>query len=118
MIDITDQVADAIADVKGEGIVTVFSMHTTCGVTVNENADPDVQSDMTGMLNKLIPQNEPHFQHGEKNSDAHIKTSMIGTDVTIPVENGRLVLGTWQGIFLCEFDGPRTRKLMLAVLSQ
>lgn len=112
MIDITETVAKAVPD-DGEGICVVYTQHTTCGVTVNENADPDVQSDMLGFLKRLIPQHEPHFKHGEENSDAHIKSSLVGSSVTVPYEDGRLLLGRWQGIYLCEFDGPRERKVLV-----
>jgi secondary thiamine-phosphate synthase enzyme len=85
-------------------------------MTVNENADRDVQTDMLGFLRRLIPQHEPHFKHGEQNSDAHIKSSIVGTSVTIPFEDGRLALGRWQGVYLCEFDGPRERKVIVSVV--
>ena len=98
------------------GVVIVFVQHTTCGVTVNENADPDVQTDMLGFLRRLIPQDTPEFKHAEENSDAHIKSSLVGTSVTVPFEDGRLALGRWQGVYLCEFDGPRERKIVVAVM--
>lgn len=113
MIDITSKVADALP--SGDGICVLFVQHTTCGLTVNENADPDVQSDMLGFLRRLIPQYEPNFRHFEHNSDAHIKASLMGSSVTVPFENGRLVLGRWQGIYLCEFDGPRERKVVVSI---
>jgi len=111
MIDITRGVEERLPD--GNGICVLFVQHTTCGMTVNENADPDVQSDMLGFLRRLIPQYEPHFKHGEHNSDAHIKSSIVGSSVTIPFEKGRLCLGTWQGVYLCELDGPRNRKVLM-----
>jgi secondary thiamine-phosphate synthase enzyme len=114
MIDITREVEGHLPD-KGEGVCVVFVQHTTCGVTVNENADPDVQTDMMGFLRRLIPQHEPEFRHGEQNSDAHIKSSLVGASVTIPFENGKLLLGRWQGVYRCEFDGPRERKLVVSV---
>jgi len=114
MIDITSEVAGLLPQ-HGEGVCVVFSRHTTCGVTVNENADPDVQSDMLGLLRTLIPQYEPNFKHGEENSDAHIKTTLVGSSATIPFGDGRLLLGRWQGIYLCEFDGPRERKLAVVI---
>jgi secondary thiamine-phosphate synthase enzyme len=118
MIDITDDVEKILsADEAWDGICVVFTQHTTCGVTVNENADPDVQSDMLGFLNRLIPQDEPHFKHGEQNSDAHIKSSLVGCSVTVPFENGKLLLGRWQGIYLCEFDGPRERKVLVKTIA-
>jgi secondary thiamine-phosphate synthase enzyme len=111
MIDITRLVAGLLPD--GDGICVLFTQHTTCGLTINENADPDVQSDMLGFLNRLIPQYEPNFKHFEHNSDAHIKSSLVGSSVTVPFENGKLCLGRWQGIYLCEFDGPRERKVLI-----
>ena len=116
MIDITADVEKILsADEAWDGICVVFTQHTTCGVTVNENADPDVQSDMLGFLKRLLPQHEPNFKHGEQNSDAHIKSSLVGCSVTVPFENGKLLLGRWQGIYLCEFDGPRERKMIVSV---
>jgi secondary thiamine-phosphate synthase enzyme len=114
MIDITRVVAESVP--AGTGVIVLFVQHTTCGMTVNENADPDVQSDMLGFLQRLIPQHEPQFRHGEENSDAHIKASIVGSSVTVPFENGKLMLGRWQGIYLCEFDGPRQRKVVLAIM--
>src|ERR1043165_9554629 len=111
MIDITREAAAHIP--TGEGICVLFVQHTTCGLTVNENADPDVQTDMLGFLRRLIPQHEPHFKHGEQNSDAHIKSTLVGTSVTIPFEDGKLVLGRWRGVSLCESDGPRERKVVM-----
>lgn len=112
MIDITDEAAKFVRD-AGEGILVLFTQHTTCGLTINENADPDVQTDMLGFFARLIPQYEPNFKHFEHNSDAHIKSSLMGASVIVPFENGRLMLGRWQGIHLCEFDGPRTRKVLM-----
>jgi secondary thiamine-phosphate synthase enzyme len=114
MIDITAEVSKHLP--KTGGICVLFTQHTTCGLTINENADPDVKSDMLGFLNRLIPQYEPNFKHFEHNSDAHIKSSLVGSSVTVPFENGKLLLGTWQGIYLCEFDGPRERKVLLKTL--
>jgi secondary thiamine-phosphate synthase enzyme len=114
MIDITDEVEGKLPD--GDGVCFLFVQHTTCGMTVNENADPDVQSDMLGFLRRLIPQFDPNFKHGEHNSDAHIKSSLVGSSATVPFENGKLVLGRWQGIYLCEFDGPRERKVVMRTL--
>ena len=117
MIDITSDVEKILRTAEaGEGICVVFTQHTTCGVTVNENADPDVQSDMLGFLKRLIPQDEPHFKHGEQNSDAHIKSSLVGSSVTVPFENGELLLGRWQAIYMCEFDGPRERKVVVTIV--
>ena len=115
MIDITREVHKHLPG-GGSGVVVLFVQHTTCGLTVNENADPDVQSDMLGYLERAIPQHTPEFKHGEQNSDAHIKSSLAGSSVTIPFENGDLCLGRWQGIYLCEFDGPRTRSVVMTTL--
>jgi secondary thiamine-phosphate synthase enzyme len=115
MLDITADV-EAMLHREAErkvGVCVLFVQHTTCALTVNENADPDVQSDMLGFLRRLIPQHEPHFKHGEENSDAHIKSSLVGSSVTIPFEDGKLVLGRWQAVYLCEFDGPRQRKVVI-----
>ena len=114
MIDITSDVARHLPD--GDGVCVLFTQHTTCGLTINENADPDVKSDLLGFLRRLIPQYEPNFKHFEHNSDAHIKSSLVGSSVTVPFENGKLCLGRWQGIYLCEFDGPRERKVLLKVI--
>src|SRR5690606_35288854 len=106
MIDITRDVEDLVSAAGMEdGIIVAFTQHTTCGLTINENADPDVQSDMLGFLNRLIPQHDPNFKHFEHNADSHIKSSIIGSSVTVPVDGGKMMLGRWQGIYLCEFDG-------------
>lgn len=115
MIDITHDVERQIPG-GAAGVCVLFTQHTTCGLTVNENADPDVQSDMLGFLRRLIPQREPHFKHGEQNSDAHIKSSLVGSSVTVPFEDGKLRLGRWQGVYLCEFDGPRERRVIVTIL--
>jgi secondary thiamine-phosphate synthase enzyme len=94
-----------------EGVVVLYVQHTTAGLTINENADPDVPRDMLHALRTLIPQHGMGFHHGEENSDAHIKASLVGPSVTIPFTGGKLLLGRWQGIFLCEFDGGRERKV-------
>ncbi len=95
-----------------EGICHVFVPHTTAGITINEGADPDVVRDMTMELNKIVPF-EDGYRHAEGNSAAHIKASMMGSSVAVIIENGKLVLGTWQAIFFCEFDGPRTRRVLV-----
>ncbi len=99
------------------GICHVFVTHTTAGVTINENADPNVVRDILTELNKVIPLQD-NYTHMEGNSAAHIKSSLVGCAQTIPVENGRLVLGTWQSVFFCEFDGPRQRKVVVQVMGQ
>ena len=115
MLDITEQVRAAVRD-SGirDGICHVFVPHTTAAVTINENADPDVQRDTLTFLAKLIP-SDAEFEHLEGNSDSHIKTILTGPSVQVIVEEGRLALGTWQGIFLCEFDGPRRREVWVRV---
>ena len=95
-----------------DGVVTVFIPHTTCGVTINENADPDVVIDMLAALERMVPW-EAGYRHGEGNSAAHVKASLMGFSVQVPVADGRLQLGTWQGIYLCEFDGPRVREVRI-----
>ncbi len=97
-----------------EGICTVYIPHTTCGVTINENADPSVRQDIIMELNKVIPFDDG-YRHLEGNSAAHIKASLMGASVCIPVSGGQMLLGTWQGIYLCEFDGPRTRSVIVSV---
>ena len=99
-----------------EGICVVFIPHTTCGVTINENADPDVQRDILMELDKIVPLTDG-YRHGEGNSAAHIKSGMMGASVSIPVLEGKLVMGIWQGIYLCEFDGPRNRNVRLNFIS-
>ena len=116
MVEITGEVQVRLNESgMDEGICVLFSQHTTAGLTVNENADPDVQRDMLHALRSLIPQHGMGFRHGEENSDSHIKTSLVGPGVTVPFHEGKLLLGRWQGIFLCEFDGPRERKVVMVV---
>jgi secondary thiamine-phosphate synthase enzyme len=100
-----------------EGLCVLYVQHTTAGLTVNENADPDVPRDMLHALRTLIPQHGMDFRHNEENSDAHIKASLVGPSVTVPFSDGKLLLGRWQGIFLCEFDGGRERQVVLMVVS-
>ena len=116
MLDISYEVQKIVAEsgVK-EGICLIYSPHTTGGLTINENADPDVVRDFTMEINKLVPW-EDGYRHAEGNSAAHLKASMIGFSQTILIEDGRLVLGTWQGIYFCEFDGPRSRKVYVKVI--
>jgi len=110
-IDITSEVQGAVsATSMEEGVCIVFVPHTTAGVTVNENADPSVTRDILKELNKIVPF-EDGYTHGEGNSAAHIKSSLVGCSATILVRGGRLALGTWQGIYFCEFDGPRSRQI-------
>ncbi len=107
-IDITAQIQDLVGEVS-EGVATVFVPHTTTGITINENADPAVPRDILKKLEELIPQQD-NYSHMEGNSDAHIKASLLGSSVRVIIKDGQLLLGTWQAIFFCEFDGPRTRK--------
>jgi secondary thiamine-phosphate synthase enzyme len=109
MIDITSDINSSIPENFTDGICHVYSGHTTAGLTINENADPDVKKDMIAFLDKLVPWNQSAFKHFEGNSAAHIKASMMGFSVTVPVVAGKLKLGTWQSIYFCEFDGPRQR---------
>ena len=112
MIDVTGQVEQLVrVNRVDDGMAIVFVPHTTAAVTINENADPDVKSDMLRKLETLVPRNESYYQHGEGNSDSHVKTSLVGNSVIVLVENGKLVLGRWQGIYFCEFDGPRQRQM-------
>ena len=117
MVEITSEVENALreSDMK-EGLCVLFTQHTTCGLTINENADPDVKSDMLLFLKNLIPQYYEGFQHFEHNSDAHIKSSLVGSSVTVPFADGKLLLGRWQGIYLCEFDGARERKILMKII--
>ncbi len=116
LIDITSQVQDAVNQSGiSNGLVHVYSMHTTAAITINESADPAVKKDISTTLDQLIPW-ENNYHHLEGNSAAHLKTSLVGPSELIPIENGRLVLGTWQGIFFCDFDGPRNRKVHLAFI--
>jgi secondary thiamine-phosphate synthase enzyme len=117
MIDITSRIATLVQQrgVK-DGHVIVYVPHTTAACTIQENADPDVQSDLLTKLEKLVPQIEPYYQHDEGNSDAHVKTTLVGNSVTVLVENGRLMLGRWQGVYLVEFDGPRERRVMVKIV--
>ncbi|MDF2634038.1 MAG: hypothetical protein K0R78_912 [Pelosinus sp.] len=114
-VEITSQVAEIVRQSRGEkNLCQVFVPHTTAGVTINENADPDVVKDMLLALNHIVP--KLAYQHGEGNSRAHVKASMVGSSVSVPIINGTLHLGTWQGIYFCEFDGPRKRKVYVTIL--
>jgi len=113
MIDISAEVQCALEQEKaGASLCTVFVPHTTAAVTINENADPSVRADILAELNKVIPFDDG-YTHGEGNSAAHVKASLVGSSVSVPVENGRLCLGTWQAIYFCEFDGPRQRQVWI-----
>jgi secondary thiamine-phosphate synthase enzyme len=117
MVDVTPRVADAVrrSEVK-TGLAIVYVPHTTAGVAINENADPGVQRDVLAKLEELIPKRETYYRHGEGNSDSHVKTILTGNSATVLIDNGRLVLGQWQGIYLMEFDGPRTRQLVIRIV--
>lgn len=112
-IDITEEVERVVRESGiDSGICYVFVPHTTAGITVNENADPSVKGDIINTLEELVPQNG-RYSHMEGNAAAHIKATLVGTSQSLPITNGRLGLGTWQGIYLCEFDGPRTRRVVI-----
>ena len=118
-LDITRQVRQAI-DAAGvrNGTVTVYVPHTTAAVTINENADPDVIHDVLKSLDAAVPWRQGFYRHGEGNSAAHVKSSLIGCNTTVPIADGRMTLGTWQSIFFCEFDGPRTRRVVVTVAGE
>ena len=114
---ITRQVAEAVTELEiVNGLIHVFVLHTTCGLTINENADPDVVHDLLCRLDNLAPWHGSEDRHMEGNSAAHLKSSLLGSSVTVPVKSGQLVLGTWQGIFFGEFDGPRKRSVYLTAI--
>jgi secondary thiamine-phosphate synthase enzyme len=117
MVDITAQVAAVVAESGvAEGLAVVYCPHTTAAITTNENADPDVLHDMQKQLTEMVPWRQEFFEHGEGNSAAHVKSSMLGCSETIPISGGRLTLGTWQGVYFCEFDGPRKRTVRVTVI--
>lgn len=114
-VDITARVQAALDQMpppRNAGAATIFVPHTTAGITINENADPDVVADITAALDKLVPW-RAGYRHGEGNSAAHIKASLMGSSVTVPLRDGKMALGTWQGIYFCEFDGPRQRAVLV-----
>ena len=116
LIDITSQIKSILrSENVSSGFLSIYVPHTTCGVTINENADPDVKDDIIDALNKLVPASGK-YKHIEGNSHAHIKASLIGSSVSVFIESSTLVLGTWQGIFLAEFDGPRQRSVLVRIL--
>ena len=115
-VDITRRLAVVVAELElAEGVLVAYVPHTTAGITINENADPSVRADLTMALDRLVPDTLP-FTHAEGNSDAHVKASLMGSSVTIPVADGRLQLGTWQGVYFAEFDGPRRRRVCVSAL--
>ena len=114
-VDITGQVRQIVEAGKVQnGLCQIFVPHTTAGVTINENADPDVVTDMLAALKRMVP--DLPYRHGEGNSPAHVKSTLVGCSITIPIVDGRLCMGTWQGIYFCEFDGPRTRQVWVQVI--
>ena len=118
LLDITDEVQAVVSrsQVK-EGVCFVFCPHTTAGLTINENADPSVQKDIIGALNKIIPANA-NYSHSEGNADSHVKSSLFGQSLNIFIEGGRLALGTWQGVYFCEGDGPRSREAWVKIIGE
>ena len=116
LIDITAQVTKLVQQSKvPSGLLVLFVPHTTAAVTINENADPSVQHDILSELNRLIPVTGS-YQHTEGNSPAHVKSSLVGSSQTVLIEDGRIALGTWQGLYFCEFDGPRSRKIWVKII--
>lgn len=117
-IDITNSVKEVVASSHiQKGVAVVYVPHTTAGVTINESADPSVVEDILEVLRRVVPFNFP-YRHLEGNASAHVKTSIIGSSISVLVERGNLILGTWQGIFFCEFDGPRTRRVWVDVIGE
>ena len=115
-IDITEMVQEAVKEAKVmKGICYLYVPHTTAGITINEGADPSVQRDILNSLSRLIP-HEMNYSHREGNADAHIKTTLVGSSVNVFIEEGKLLLGTWQSIFFCDFDGPRHRRIAIKFL--
>jgi secondary thiamine-phosphate synthase enzyme len=110
MIDITYEIEKLIPENFGSGICHLFCMHTTAGLTINENADPDVVNDMIRFIGELIPWNDKQYRHMEGNTAAHLKSTFFGPTLTVHIESGKLVLGTWQSVYFCEFDGPRNNR--------
>jgi secondary thiamine-phosphate synthase enzyme len=115
IVDVTNDI-QSLVHTSGvdSGILTVYVPHTTCGITINEHADPDVVRDIRYQLEQIVPY-QKGYQHLEGNADSHIKTALVGSSEQVIIENGTLILGTWQGIFLCDFDGPRTRKIHVKI---
>jgi len=116
MVDVTSQVQAAVREAGiRNGDTLVFCPHTTAAITINENADPDVVHDVLLALDEMVPRSNPHFRHSEGNSDAHTKSSLVGCSEQVLIKDGTLVLGTWQAIYFCEFDGPRSRRVIVQV---
>jgi secondary thiamine-phosphate synthase enzyme len=119
LVDITDRVQAELGDLDGAAAALVYVPHTTAGVTINEHADPAVARDFEAALERIVSEDWPwqHVEEGEENAPTHIRAAFMGSDVLVPIRDGRLALGTWQGIFFCEFDGPRERTVYVATLS-
>ncbi len=119
LLDITSRVRDALGDLGDASAVLVYVPHTTAGLTINEHADPAVARDFERALDRIVSEDWPweHIEEGEENAPTHIRAAFMGSDVVVPVRDGELALGTWQGIFFCEFDGPRTRSVYVTALS-
>jgi secondary thiamine-phosphate synthase enzyme len=118
MLDVTDRLTQLVRSQNiTEGMLIVYVPHTTAAVTINENADPDVKSDLLAKLSALVPPREAYYRHAEGNSDSHLKAAMLGHAVTVLIEGGRQVLGRWQGVYFCEFAGPRERDLFVKPLT-
>ncbi len=119
MVDITAEVQDMVQKSRvRDGVCHIFALHTTAGITINEGADPDVQRDIINFLNKMVPVSYP-FSHAEGNSDAHVKSTLVGVSETVIIKEGKLLLGTWQAIYFCEFDGPRSgRKVAVRIIPE
>ncbi|HRK29698.1 MAG TPA: secondary thiamine-phosphate synthase enzyme YjbQ [Tepidisphaeraceae bacterium] len=119
MVDVTARIQKLISANRVEsGLVVVVVPHTTAGITLQENADPNTQHDLIKKLESLVPQVESYYQHDEGNSDAHVKSALVGSSVTIVIDKGRLVLGKWQAVYFCEFDGPRERHLHVKIIDE
>ena len=119
LVDITREVQQAAGELNGVAAIAVYVPHTTAGVTINEHADPAVARDFEAALERIVREDWPwqHVEEGEENAPTHVRAAFMGSDVLVPVKDGRLALGTWQGIFLCEFDGPRERRVYVTALS-
>ena len=118
LLEITRELEAVVrASGVGEGILVAQSMHTTAALTINENADPDVVHDLRAKVERLVPKEEAYYRHAEGNSDSHLKTSLFGPSLTVIVSGGRMVLGRWQGVYFCEWDGPRERQVAVQILA-
>ena len=117
IVDVTETIRRLVKQKNvRDGMAIVYVPHTTAAVTINENYDPDVKHDLLKKLETLVPKQESYYQHGEGNSDSHVKVAMVGNSATVLIERGQLVLGQWQGIYFCEFDGPREREMFVKLV--